>query len=104
MDFTSPAMIALYVILASFVVAFLYITIYGGRLSALSYQVTPDTFREEKKEEKKEESEAKPLYPQKVEISGYKIEPQPYMTNTSNELVKTTERTTCAIDGDCCSH
>jgi hypothetical protein len=59
MDMMSPTMIALYIMLAAFVVAFLYIMVYGDRLALLSQQMTPDSFKEE---EHKKKDEAKPLY------------------------------------------
>lgn len=45
MDFLNPSMVALYIILGAFVIAFLYVTIYGSRLTILSRQITPDSFR-----------------------------------------------------------
>jgi Na+-transporting methylmalonyl-CoA/oxaloacetate decarboxylase gamma subunit len=57
-------MVALYIILGAFVIAFLYVTIYGNRLYMMSRQITPDSFKEKKSDEKKEG--AQPLYPQRV--------------------------------------
>lgn len=108
MDFFSPAMIALYIILASIVVAFLYIAIMGNRLTILQNQAgNPDTFRgakDRKKDDDAEEEEEKtPVYPQTVQISGYDIEPQPHTMNVSNELVEASVRKVCSIDADTCS-
>lgn len=73
-NLTSPAMIGLYVILGAFVLAFLYIAFMGNRLSGMNRQITPDSFKEHTMKEKKEDSKT-PMFPQRVSISGYKIEP-----------------------------
>lgn len=106
MDFFSPAMIALYIILGSFVVAFVYIVIVGDRLTLLRNQASnPDRFSDKKDDdmEVKEETQKAPVYPQTVEITGYVMKPQPHSMDVSNELVETTVRKVCGIDSDCCS-
>lgn len=100
MDFMSPPMIALYVIIAAFTIAYLYVVITGNRLSNLSVRVAtnPDSFKD-----KKSKSQMKPLYPQRVTIGGYDIRPQPHDLDVSNELVKQTIAKSCTIDPKCCT-
>jgi len=105
MDFTSPPLIALYIILGAFVVAFLYMNVFSERLVLIAKlpNPNPDTFDDKKHKKTDGDAPMKPLYPQRVSISGYDIKPQPHNLDVSNELVKATIRENCSINAECCS-
>ena len=105
MDFFSPPLIALYIILGAFVVVYLYFVVVGSRMHNLSMIQSPypDSFEDKRKKQVPEPTVMKPLYPQRVTIGGYDIKPQPHTLDVSNELVKTTVRKSCTIEPKCCS-